>query len=192
MMVIKGMDTCCEDEYVEVVASTITTITIITTATITSTLLAAAPPACPPACPPADPAVAVALENRGPAVAAALADALADAVARGVASGVSSGVAPLVTSVRVLATPAPVAWARALVPSGVNVLGAALFGLLGWFGRAAWARRQRQGQGQGEGEREREREGPVAPAAVVGSAHGGGLPLYHSTTRRRGYASEEA
>lgn len=149
-----GLDTCCEDECVELVTST--TITI----TNTTTLLAGGhlPPARPSTLPSADPAVAAFAAAAFPSVvAAAFADldlADADAVACGVSSGVTEAVAPLVPAVEALATPSWVAWGRALVPAVIIVAGAAVCGLVdwSWSARGFWARRQevkdkKEGQG---------------------------------------------
>lgn len=86
-----------------------------------------------------------------------------------------------------LATPGHVAWARALVPSGISVLGTALVGLAGWLGGVAWARRQKQKE-EGEEEEEEQEEGaaaPVAPASGFASAHHG----LH--THRMGHTSSD-
>lgn len=89
--------------------------------------------------------------------------------------------ATLKPAVEALATPASVAWARALVPTGISVLGAAVFGLLGWRARVLWERREKEK----EKKREREEEGA-----------GGELPLWQDravapAVRRRTGRSDE-
>ncbi|KAJ0120867.1 hypothetical protein J7T55_015602 [Diaporthe amygdali] len=157
------MDMCCVDDLV------VTSTTIVTLA------------ACPTATPAATAACACAS-----VVAAALADVgplVADAVASGVSSGMSSGLGPLTTAVKALATPSWVAWARALAPSGVNVVGAALFGLVGWFARILWERRQ---EGKEKAKKERAGEGRGEDGTRrVASAHSGLLPTFNVGTISR-------
>lgn len=132
-----------------------------------------------PVCPPANSALALALvlEGLGPAVAAAVAD-----IGPAVASPVASGLATLTPAVEALATPASVAWARVLVPIGINVLGAALFGLLEWAARLIRERLEEEKE-KTTTERQEEGAGGGMPLAEVGEH-----PAWDTYGRARKYA----
>lgn len=118
------------------------------------------------ACPPAAPVFAAAgagLTNVN--------RTMADTIASGVSAGVAEAIKPLVPAVEALATPAWAAWLRAVVSSGVSVLGGAMCSVVGWWAGRWWQRRDEEKKRK---EEEEGGEAAVAPAVPVGGGRASG------------------